>query len=82
MVTFYNYYGVEPGTETYDRLVSNNVMRILGDVLGTKDLENADLSRLAEDYFRSIGLTDSEIAALRQNLGSVWEVPAALPTAA
>ena len=82
MVTFYNYYGVEPGTETYDRLVSNNVMRILGDVLGTQDLENADLSRLAEDYFRSIGLTDSEIAALRQNLGSVWEVPAALPTAA
>ena len=82
MVTFYNYYGVEPGTETYDKLVSNNVMRILGEILGTKDLENADLSSLAEDYFRSIGLTDDEINALRINLGSVWEVPAALPAAA
>jgi len=79
MVTFYNYFGVEPGTETYDNLVNNNILRVLRDLFKTEDLENADLSVLAESYFRSIGLTDDELAALRTNLGKSWaeELPAA-----
>lgn len=82
MVTIYNYFGVEPGSETYENLVKNNVLRILGDLFGTKELEGADLSKLAEDYFRSIGLTDAELTALRTNLSTSWESEAELPAAA
>ena len=84
MVTFYNYFGVEPGTETYDNLVKNNILRVLGDLFGTEDLENADLSKLAEDYFRKIGLTDAELDALRANLAKSWTQAReeALPNAA
>ena len=81
MVTFYNYFGVKPGTPEYDTIVNNNLVKILGQILGTEDLEHADLAGLTEAYFRSIGLTDAEMDALRANLGKSAEAPA-LPAAA
>ena len=82
MLTFYNYYGVEPGTKDYEDVVSNNIHRALQEILGTQDLENANLSQLAEGYFRSIGLTDSEIEALRAHLSESYAALAELPAAA
>lgn len=82
MVTFYNYFGVEPGSELYEDLVNNNIVSMLRSLLDTKDLEKADLSKLAESYFRSIGMTDTELADLRANLSKSWAETGAAPEAA
>lgn len=69
MVTYYNYYGITPDDERYDKIVDENIASSLRVLFGTEDLASADLAAEAEDYFREIGLTDDEISALRERLG-------------
>ncbi len=70
MTTFENYYGVEKGSEQYDYLASNNIVKSLQSVFDTDDLAGEDLEQDAEEYFRSIGLTDEELVTLREKLGA------------
>ena len=81
MLTFYNYYGVKPGMKIYEDIVSSNLHQALQGAFGVQDLENENLSQLAETFFRSIGLADDEIDALRVNLGKSYAAPAWLPAA-
>lgn len=69
MVTYENYYGVEPDTDKYDAIASSNIIKSLEKAFGVEDLKTADLKAEAEAYIKEIGLSDSEIAALRANLG-------------
>ena len=71
MVTYYNYYGVEKGTEKYNAIANSNIVKSLQVAFGIADLSkasNADLQNGAKAYMASIGLTDSEISALQNNL--------------
>ena len=68
MVTYYNYYGVEPGTDKYDAIAESNIIKTLQAAFGVEDLKSADLAAEAEDYIRSLGLSDKQIAGLRKNL--------------
>lgn len=68
LVTYYNYYGVEPGTEKARLITESNIHKILCDAFEITDPYQADLAAEAADYIRSIGLSDSEIAQLRHNL--------------
>lgn len=70
MTTYYNYYGVEAGTDKYDAIASSNIIKSLESAFGVSDLKTADLAAEAEAFFKEIGLSDSEIAALRANLSA------------
>ena len=68
MKTYENYYKVEKGTDKYNAILQSNIVKTLQTAFGITDLSSADLRAAAENYIRSIGLTESEIAALRANL--------------
>lgn len=70
MLTYENYYGVEKGSEKYDAIANSNIIKSLESAFGVEDLSKADLAKEAEEYIKSLGLTDSEIAALKANLGT------------
>ena len=69
MVTFFNYYGVQPGTDQYDLIVSANIVKSLCTAFGLDTLEDADLAAAAEAYLLGIGVTAEEIAQVRAKLG-------------
>ena len=69
MVTYYNYYGVEPGTEKYNAIASSNIIKSLQTAFGIADLYSADLAAEAAEYIAELGLNETEIASLKANLG-------------
>ncbi len=75
MVTYYNYYGVEPGSEKYQAIAQSNIIESLSDAFGVDDLSLADLAAEAVEYIRSLGLSDSEINSLKANLGGTDTSP-------
>lgn len=68
MKTYENYYKVEKGTEKYNAILSSNIVKTLEAAFSVSDLKSADLRAEAEEYIKSIGLTESEISALKANL--------------
>ena len=74
MTTYYNYYGVEPGTDKYTAIAESNIIKTLQTAFGVEDLSKADLQKGAKDYMKAIGLTDAEITSLMTNLG--YKAPA------
>lgn len=68
MVTYYNYYGVEKGTDKYNAIAASNIVKTLQDAFQVKDFYSADLKKGAENYLHAIGLTGKEINELRNNL--------------
>ena len=69
MVTYYNYYGVEPGTDKYNAIADSNIVKSLKNAFGVEDLTTADLAAEAEEYLRTIGLGAQEVANLYVALG-------------
>ena len=69
MVTFHNYYGVEPGTEQYS-IIANNIQKNLRIAFGVEDLSAADLQAEAVDYLQEIGVSAEDVAALQAKLGA------------
>ena len=70
MVTYYNYYGVEPGTEKYDAIANSNILKSLATAFENDSISSdTDMSAEAEEYLLAIGLTEGEIVALRSVLG-------------
>ncbi|MBQ9459024.1 MAG: S-layer homology domain-containing protein [Oscillospiraceae bacterium] len=68
MTTFYNYYGVTPADERYASIANSNIVKTLSRAFGVSDLKSADLAACAAEYVKSLGLSDAEVAALRENL--------------
>lgn len=68
MVTYFNYYGIEKGTEKYTAILNANIVKTLQAAFGVKDLATADLAAEAADYIKEIGLTADEISALKAAL--------------
>ena len=71
MLTYYNYFGVEPGTERYETILERNIVKTLQVSFGVEDLREADLSACAADYLRSLGMSDESIAALKLRLSGM-----------
>ena len=71
MVTFYNFYRIEPGTPQYEKIAAGNIESILAKTYGIPSFreEGTDLQACAESYLKNIGMSDEEIAALKDNLG-------------
>ena len=69
MVTYYNYYGVEEGTEKYDAVVNNNLIKALNTAFKVDDVYKADLAAEAEEFLiEDAALTADEVAALKARL--------------
>ena len=68
MLSFYNYYGIEPEDAAYKTIWDRNVKIVLQELLGVEDIANADLAQAAKDYFQEIGLNDEEIHLLHTRL--------------
>jgi len=67
MVTYYNYYGTEPGTEQYNAIVEDNICKTLASAFGIEDIraEDIDLSWEAREYMlETLKLTEEEVKAL------------------
>ena len=70
METYYNYYGVEEGSEKYDAIVNNNLIKVLGTTFKVDDVYKADLAAEAEAFLmEDAGLTAEEVATLKEKLG-------------
>ncbi len=69
MVSYENYYGIQPGTEKYDLIISKNIMLMLPIIAGTDDLENTDLAAATETYLLNNGMDPNSLAGLKEKLG-------------
>ena len=70
MVTYYNYYGVEKGSEKYNAIVKNNLIKVLNTTFKVDDVYKADLATEAEAFLmEDAGLTADEVATLKAKLG-------------
>ena len=71
MLTYYNFYGIEPGSEQYASIASGNIEAALAEVFGIRSIRDGgtDLSACAKQYLLRIGLTEDDIASLKKNLG-------------
>ena len=70
MVTYYNYYGVEEGSEKYNAVVNNNLIEVLNATFKVDDVYKADLAAEAAAFLmEDVGLTADEVVALKAKLG-------------
>ncbi len=69
MVTYYNYYGVIPGTEQYDVIAASNIQKSLASAFHMTSIFEGDLQAAAVAYLTEIGLSAEDIAAVQANLG-------------
>ena len=70
MVTYYNYYGVEEGSEKYNAVVNNNLIKVLNTAFKINDVYKANLAAEAEAFLiEDAGLTAEEVALLKTKLG-------------
>ena len=70
MVTYANFYGVQPGTEQYDAIVRSNIASSLAAAFDIGSIYDADLAVEADDYLLEIGMSREEIDALKAGLGT------------
>ena len=69
MLTYYNYYGVEEGSEKYNAVLNNNLIKVLNATFKVEDVYKADLVAEAEAFLiEDAGLTADEVAALKVKL--------------
>ncbi len=75
MLTFYNYYGIEPGTEQYTYIAESNIKASLAKAFGIESIDDAgvDLVECASRYLKDIGMSDEELASLKENLGEDYD---------
>lgn len=70
MLTYYNYYGVEEGTEKYNAVVNNNLIKVLNTTFKVDNIYNANLAAEAEAFLtEDAGLSADEVATLKAKLG-------------
>ena len=71
MITYSNYYGVEYGSEQYEKIADSNILESLRDIAGLPkgaDLSEVNLVQAAENYLLKIGLTAEQIETLKIQL--------------
>ena len=69
MVTFYNYYGVLPGTEQYEAIARSNILKSLATAFEVEDIYACDLAAEAEEYLKGIGVSEADVEAVKAKLG-------------
>ena len=70
MVTYYNYYGVVPGTEQYDVIAASNIQKSLAAAFHMTSIFEGDLQGAAAAYLTEIGFSAEDIAAVQARLSA------------
>ena len=73
MVTYFNYYGVEPGSERYASIAQANIQKSLAHAFEIEDIfaEGVDLAAEAGEYMlEKLGLSEDELSRLCANLSA------------
>ena len=70
MISFYNYFGIKPGTNDYEFIADNEIRPFLASIFEIKTIENADLPAAATRYLLKIGVPLKNIETLKRKLGS------------
>lgn len=73
MDSFVNFFHVPVAPGQYDRIGNNNILESMRQMAGIPkggSLKGVDLSKAAETYIKSIGLTDDEIEKIKVNLSN------------
>ena len=70
MLTYHDYYGIEPYTQQYAEIARSNLEVSLCKVFGIPSIrdENTDLSICAESWLRNAGMSSDEILVLKEKL--------------
>jgi protein tyrosine/serine phosphatase len=70
MTTFYNYYGIEAGTEQYRQIAGSNIEAALARAFKIDSIydDGVDLRSCSEAYLKDIGMNDDEISSLKERL--------------
>ena len=72
MLSYTNFYGIEPGTRPYELLAAGNVESTLARAFGVSSIRDAgvDLQALAASYLEGCGMSRDELAQLKARLGA------------
>ncbi|MBQ8161383.1 MAG: tyrosine-protein phosphatase [Clostridia bacterium] len=68
MLTYYNYYSVEMGSEQWEAIARSNVLKILSSTFQEEELTDDILAISAEEYLESIGVSVEDIVGLKTRL--------------
>jgi hypothetical protein len=68
MLSYVNYYGLEPGTEKYKLIADDNATVMLKEIAGTDNIARINMADAARAYLLKNGMTVSEIEALQKIL--------------
>ena len=70
MLTYCNFYGIEPGSEQYEEIADKNIVANLEKTFRISSIrdKDADLQGCAEAYLKEIGLSGEEISTLKERL--------------
>ena len=68
MISFYNYFGIIPGTSEYEFVADNEIKSFLASIFEIKNIKNINLSAAAERYLLKIGVSPEDIEALKRKL--------------
>lgn len=70
MLTYFNFYGIEPGTEQYEQIAAGNIEATLSRAFGIGSIreDGIDLSVCAGNWLESLGMSREEISALKEKL--------------
>ena len=70
MISFYNYFGIKPGTSDYEFVADNEIRAFLASMFEIKNIETANLSAAATRYLLKIGVSPEDIETLKIKLGN------------
>ncbi len=70
MLTYFNFYGIELGTEQYRQIAAGNIEATLSRAFGIGSIreDGIDLSVCAGNWLESLGVSREEISALKEKL--------------
>ena len=74
MVTYYNYYGVMPGSAQYEKIGESNIKKTLETAFAIEDIDakDLDLCKEAVEYMMTdLGMSEGEVAVLWDKLTAI-----------
>ncbi len=72
LISFYNYFGIQPGSSDYEFVADNEIRGFLAQAFGVKleEMPKVNLADGAQRYFLSLGLSVEDIDSLRKKLAN------------
>ncbi|SHE89868.1 S-adenosyl-l-methionine hydroxide adenosyltransferase [Thermoanaerobacter uzonensis DSM 18761] len=80
MQSFTDYYGVQKGTEKYNLIAQQNILKILKIIAKADNLDKVDLAASAYNYLISAGMTPEQINMLKVNLSTPVQEKTKVPS--